>query len=163
MTQISISTKKRRGSCILLLLFLEHYQEIINRLSRHAHDVHGSAGSQFNGDTRYSVIVRSFNDINEIISSQNRVLLKNLSAESLNLFVDFLDSLRSFLNRFSAFRSEGRQENVDGHKIPKRIVSAQQFKYFEDLLITKWNTLNLVLVSRSAHLASRLTQTMPGI
>lgn len=87
--QEGLSVPKKEGRVAFQLL-LKHGQEVIYRCSGHAHYMHGSSRSQLDGNTINSVIARSFNYIDKIVSSQNGVLLKNLRTENLNLFVDFL-------------------------------------------------------------------------
>ena len=68
--------------------------------------MNSSAGIQLYRDTRDRVVVRGSNDVDKIILPEYSILLKDFSAKSFDFLVDLFDTFGSFLNGFSAFRSE---------------------------------------------------------
>src|SRR3990170_7996637 len=94
---------------------LELFDELRHGNSRQGRDLDRAPRPQLDRDACDRLVVDSLHDRNEVVGPENRVLVHDLRAHRLDLFVDFLDALRTALDRLAAFVGERAEEDVRSH------------------------------------------------
>src|SRR3990172_1681070 len=94
---------------------LELFDELRHRDGGQGRDLDRAPRPQLDGDARDRLVVDGLHDRNEVIVPEDGVLVHDLRAHRLDLFVDFLDALRTALDRLAALVGERAEEDVGSH------------------------------------------------
>ena len=98
-----------------LLVSLEFSRERTHRDGGQSHDVDGAARTEIDGQVGHRLNVGSVDDRNEVIESQNRILVDHVAPERVDFVIDGGHTFGMLVNGLATLRSQGAQKNVSRH------------------------------------------------